>query len=265
MILPKIHGHLNTSNFIIYCAADELYFNSYGKYLINSIIKNTHHEIHFHLYNPSDATLQWCNKKISVSYEYLNLNILDNAFNRWNSEISDLRSIKRKNDMVKDWTDLTKLKSEIKKTYYACTRFIRLAELINQPQPILLLDVDSLVRSDIVLSSNDDDICIYEKNHKKQVPYMQHLASTIYYTGSEGSYNLINDHANLIKEEYNNNEIYWFLDQDTLDIAIQKYKKKILDISFVDFNFNNDSPIWCAKGPRKFNEIYQNELLKYIA
>jgi hypothetical protein len=262
MILPKIFGCLPNNDKIIYCACDELYFNLYGKILINSITQHTDFPIHFHLYNPCDETLDKYYTKINISYEYLNQDIFNPAFDRWNN-VSDQISIKRKNDMVKDWSDTETLFRTIVKTYYACTRFIRLAEMLTQPKSILMLDVDSIIRRKLILPETSADICIYEKNHKKHVPYTQHLASTIYYTGSIGSFNLIKDHANLIIEEYNKNEIYWFLDQDTLDIAIQKYNKSILDLSFVDFNFKNDSTIWCAKGPRKHKPEYQAELAKY--
>lgn len=265
MILPPIAGTMLPTNFLIYCAADENYFNLYGKALANSIAQNTTYLIHFHLYNPSTNTMRWCTDRgIDFTFEQFDLSSLNGAFERWKPIPTDAQSIKRRNDMTKDPNDLVRLQNEIIKTYYACTRFIRLAELLTQPTAVLMLDVDSLVRLDFPLPSDNYDIHIFEKNHKKHVPYTQHLASTIFYTGTPASLQLIKDHAELIKTEYLKDEIYWFLDQDTLDIAIQNYKKAVLDVSFVDFNFKDTSPIWCAKGPRKFHEIFKAELISYL-
>lgn len=265
MILPPITGTMVPADFLIYCAADENYFNLYGKALVNSIAKHTVYSIHFHFYNPSRHTMQWCSDRgVEFTFEKFDINSLNDAFERWKPIQTDAQSIKRRNDMTKDPNDLTRLKTEIVKTYYACTRFIRLAELLKSPTPILMLDVDSIVRANFPIPNEDFDIHIFEKNHKKHVPYTQHLASTIFYTGTPASLQLIKDHAELIKQEYLKNEIYWFLDQDTLDIAIQKYKKAVLDVSLVDFNFNESSPIWCAKGPRKHHHVYKDIITSYL-
>jgi hypothetical protein len=90
------------------------------------------------------------------------------------------------------------------------------------------------------------------------------LASTIFYTGTEDSFCLIQDHAQLILEEYRKDTLYWFLDQETLDIAIQMYSKQPLALSFVDFEMKDASNIWCAKGPRKKLPIWLEEIKKYL-
>jgi hypothetical protein len=126
-----------------------------------------------------------------------------------------------------------------------------------------MLDTDSLIRNHFDLLSKEYDIHIYEKTHKKHVDHMQHLASTIFYTGTQGSFDLIQDHASLIREEYDKDTLYWFLDQETLDIAIQKYSKKPLALSFVDFDMKESSNIWCAKGPRKNFPVWLEEIKKY--
>lgn len=265
MIVPNLTYYSPfPSSFTVYCASDENYFNLYGKYLINSVIENTDYNIYIHLYNPSHETIDWCNdKNVSYSIEQFDTTLLDNAFNRWVVEQNDITSIKRKADMIKDNSEHQKLSQELLRTYYACTRFIRLAEILSNPTPILMLDVDSLVRKPILLPSTLSDICVFEKKKKRGITYTQHLASTIYYTGTRTSYDLIKDHSQLIVEHYNLEEIYWFLDQDTLDKAIVHYSKTPLDLSFVDFNFSKDSSIWCAKGQRKHLDDYKLEMLRY--
>jgi hypothetical protein len=95
------------------------------------------------------------------------------------------------------------------------------------------------------------------------VKHTQHLASTIFYTGTKGSLCLIQDHARLILEEYNKDTLYWFLDQETLDVAIQMYSKNALSLNFVDFDMKEASSIWCAKGPRKNLPVWLEEIKKY--
>ena len=264
MKIPAIQGNKITADVCVFVAADENYFNAYAKPLINSVRKNLPHAIHLHLYNPSEQTKQWCNdNQVGYSFEIFDESTLEPSFNRWKGPQTDPESIRKKGHMLKDLNDMVRLKNEIRKTYFACTRFIRLAELLSKPTYIIMLDTDSLVRNNFVLPSNTADIHIFEKKHKKHVPYTQHLASTIFYTGTEGSLQLIKDHAELILQEYNKDELYWFLDQDTLDVAIQKYIKKPLSVQLVDFDMNDSSPIWCAKGPRKFKDRFLNEVKKY--
>jgi len=135
--------------------------------------------------------------------------------------------------------------------------------LIN-PTYIIMLDTDSLIRNKFDLLSKEYDIHIYEKNHRSHVKYTQHLASTIFYTGTESSYKLIQDHAQLILEEYSKDTLYWFLDQETLDVAIQKYSKQPLSLSFVDFEMKDASNIWCAKGPRKNFPVWLEAVKSYL-
>jgi hypothetical protein len=265
MIIPPLQGKLITEETVMFTAADEKYFNLYAKPLINSAKQYLEASIHIHLYNPSEETINWCKEnEIGYSYEIFDESTLTPTFNRWKEIPTTPDDIRKKGHMIKDSSDLSRLKNEIKKTYFACTRFVRLSQLISKPTYVIMLDTDSIVRSSFKLPSSKYDIHIFEKNHKKHVPYTQHLASTIFYTGTESSFKLIQEHADLILREYSNDALYWFLDQDTLDIAIQKCKKKPLLKSLVDFEMNVSSSIWCAKGPRKFKDIYLNEIEKYL-
>lgn len=264
MILPDLHGNLPEENVIFYIAADENYFNLYGKMLINSIRVNFNYGIHLHLYNPSDDTKKYLkNRGITYSFEYFDEKSVEHAFQIYKSIGPDWEFTRRRSKMLKPGENLEKLKKELVRTYYACSRFVRLHEILTKPTYVLMLDTDSIVRKPFYLLNDGYDIFIYEKTHKKHVPYTQHLASTIFYTGSDDSLKLIRDHAQLILEEFKNNTFYWFLDQETLDLAIQKYKKMPLEKSYVDFDMENDSYIWCAKGPRKNFDIWMQESKKY--
>jgi hypothetical protein len=264
MQMPPLHGNFIQSDTAFFIAADENYFNVHARPLINSIRQNFKEAIHFHLYNPSDHTKNFCAKSnISYSFEYFDENSVGKTFQTYENVENNSEMIRRRSKMLKDGDNISKLHTELVRTYYACARFVRLYELLSKPTYIIMLDVDSLVRLPFFLPSTMYDIHIFEKKHKKHVSYVQHLASTIFYTGTKGSFNLIRDHAGLIREEFAKDSFYWFLDQETLDIAIQKYQKNPLNQNFVDFDMNSDSYIWCAKGPRKNKLSWINEVSKF--
>lgn len=265
MKLPPFLGEFPQTDVCFYVAADETYFNQHAKPLIGSIRRYFSYPIHFHLYTPSDDTKNWCKvNDISYSYEVVDMKIVDSAFEIYRNMPVDLELRRRRSKMIKPGENVEKIRTELMKTYYACTRFVRLSELLVNPTYVIMLDTDSLVRNRFDLPSRDYDIHIYEKNHRSHVNYTQHLASTIFYTGTASSYNLIQDHARLILDEYGKDTLYWFLDQETLDVAIQTYSKKSLELSFVDFDMKEASNIWCAKGPRKNLSIWLEEIKKYF-
>lgn len=263
-MIPELHGKMTSADTVIFTAADENYFNQYAKYLIKSAKQHLNFPVHIHLYNPSEESLIWCKiNDVSTSYEYFDVDSLQPTFEKWVVDQVSEENIRKKNHMIKDPTDHARLKNEILKTYYACTRFIRLSQLLEKPTYVLMLDTDSIIRKSFTLPDNSVDIHIFEKKHKKHVPYTQHLASTIFYTGTPASLQLIHDHASSILDVYSEDALYWFLDQETLDVVIQKYKKRPLDLTLVDFDMKDLSPIWCAKGPRKFKDMYMAEIKKY--
>jgi hypothetical protein len=264
MNIPQLYGNFPNDNIVFFVAADEKYFNLYGKSLISSIKHNFNHSIHFHLYNPSDSTKDFCKKNnIYYSYEYFDETNVETAFEFYQMSTLNEEFTRRRSTMIKIGEQMTKIRNELIRTYYACARFIRLHELLTKPTYVVMLDTDSLVRKPFLLPSKDYDIHIFEKKHKKHVTYTQHLASTIFYTGTEGSFKLIRDHARLILDEFKQDTFYWFLDQETLDLAIQKYKKSPLQKYFVDFDMEEYSFIWCAKGKRKNEQVWIDELTRY--
>jgi len=264
MKMPTLYGNFSESDTVFFIAADENYFNVHARPLINSIRQNFKETIHFHLYNPSDHTKSFCDKSnISYSFEYFDESSVKQTFQVYKNVSVDCELSRRRSKMLKEGDDISKLHNELIRTYYACARFVRLHELLIKPTYVIMLDTDSLVRHQFNLPSTMYDIHIFEKRHRKHVPYTQHLASTIFYTGTQGSFDLIKDHAKLIREEFDLDSFYWFLDQETLDIAIQKYKKNALRQIFVDFDMDINSYIWCAKGPRKNEQVWLQEVSKY--
>jgi hypothetical protein len=262
--MPTSYGEIPQKKEIFFLAADETYFNMYAKTCIVSIKYSFDIHIHIHLYNPSPETKKWCDdKKVSYSYEIFDPELVMIAYGKFLRPVYGSKMNERQEKMIRTVSDKKILKDKLVKTYYACTRFIRLSEMLKNPTYVIMLDCDSIVRMPFVLPSKNSDIHIYEKNHLKTVAYKTHLASTIFYTGTNASLNLIRNHAELIKQEYLDDTFYWFLDQESLDIVIQKYKKSNLDVRFVDFELGDVSFIWCGKGNVKNSEKWIEEQSKY--
>jgi hypothetical protein len=146
----------------------------------------------------------------------------------------------------------------VKKTYYACVRFIRLAEILNEPVPFLAIDVDGIVRKPFVFEFDDDrDFYLHVKEKGG------HLAGVLLGTRKPQSLDFVKQLAADIQVEFDQNRIYWFLDQFCLDKLVDKYNKGYLPLSYIDWYMNADSAIWSAKGKRKELEIFKNEQKLY--
>lgn len=272
-MLPTIHGSLQQSGFFIYAAADTRYFDLYGRALINSVLTNTQHGIHVHIYDPTDEQLAFCQRpRCSVSWEYLYATQFDSAMEFWSRWDLPEPWASRKNKMLglKQFADNTNLALWIRKTYYACMRFVRLAELLTQPQRFLEIDIDGIVRHPFITQFHDDDdhdFYLYEKTKidKKtgEVQKNGHLAGSILFTPKNQTMSFVRELADLIQHEITNNNIYWFLDQHSLDQVVPRYRKGLLPKSYIDWHMQPNSSIWTAKGRRKELEIFQRELNIY--
>ena len=274
MILPKIQGSLDQKGFFIYAAADSIYFEQYGIPLINSTLRNTKFGIHLHIYNPTDKQIKFLEKtdRVSYTYEIFDKNLFKEAIDFWNKPdlIEPFLSRRKRTIGLKQYSDSADITAWIFKTYYACMRFVRLAEIIREPRRFLEIDVDGVVRKNFQVDFPDDekrDFYLYEKEKKDpktgQMNKNGHLAGAILYTDKVGSLNFIRDLAERIKIQIENNNIYWFLDQECLDSAIPSYKKGILPITYIDWQMRPESAIWNAKGKRKHLPIFMSEIKKY--
>lgn len=264
MQIPPIHGSIRQRDFFIYAAADADYFDRFGLPLANSVIKNTNYGIHLHLYNPRQDQLDFCQQRprMSVTWETVRQDQFDSAIRLWSSDDLPEPYISRKNKMLglKQFKDNTNLPSWIRKTYYACMRFVRLPEILDRPRRFLEIDIDGLVRNNFETKFfNDDekDFYLYEKEKGG------HLAGAILYTEKPQTMKFIKELARVIREQIEQDNIYWFLDQHSLDQVIVNYRKGLLPISYVDWRMGNASAIWSAKGKRKDLEIFKQELRKY--
>lgn len=273
MILPSIQGNFHQTGFFIYAAADTRYFDLYGRALINSVLRNTDHGIHIHLYDPLPQHIEFCKQpRVSITWESLDTNQFDLAFDLWKQHDLPEPWHGRKIKMLgtKSVTDNQGLEFWIKKTYYACMRFVRLAEFLDQPRRFLEIDIDGLVRSPFAVEfANDEeiDVYLYEKikidRATGQAQSKGHLAGSILFTPKPSCLRFLQDLALEIRHAIESNSLYWFLDQDALDKVIVNYRKGLLSQDYVDWHMRPHSAIWTAKGRRKELDIFQQELAKY--
>lgn len=256
MILPEIVIHSKPIGSFLFSAADSVYFDEYGRTLINSVLKNTNYHIHVHIYNPTQDQINFCDKsRVSLSYEILDTIQFESITNEWlhRKEFDNVREKQMFDKGMMYGFDF--LKDLITKTYYACCRFIRLYEIMTYPNRCLAIDIDGLVRGNFDLTLSGHDFYLYQKKN------LEHLAGAILLT--ELSEKFLFDYSRNIKKKLINNDIYWFMDQVVLDRLVPKFNKGLLPLSYIDWEMSQHSSIWSAKGKRKFLQTFTDEQKKY--
>lgn len=260
MIIPTLQGQFPSQPNFIFTAADTVYFDIHAKPLINSVLQNTPFCIHIHIYNPTAAQLEFCYnlQNVSVSYEHVSDNEFYVVSQEWLKK-TDFENIRQKQmfDKGQQYGPVF-LQSLITRTYYACTRFIRLNQLLSTTSRCLSIDVDGIVRKPFSLVLPNDknvDLFLYEKK------FNEHLAGAILF--NKNSKPFLNHYASVIQSCIENNDIYWFLDQIVLDQVVQQYNKGVLPLHYIDWEMNDSSAIWTAKGKRKELSIFKAEQNKY--
>jgi len=137
MMLPPVQGSLSQEKFFIYAAADSVYFDIHARPLIKSVLTNAPNlGIHLHIYDPRLDQIEFCNAHpgVSCSYEYLDDQEFDLVCNYWQTRTTYDNARQAQMGKKGRTNGPAELKRLIKQTYYACNRFIRLAELLQPGQ-----------------------------------------------------------------------------------------------------------------------------------
>lgn len=267
MILPPLQGNLNQQDFFIYAAADSKYFDQYGRALINSVTRNTTYGVHMHLYNPTSEQIDYCNQldRVSVTWETVTHKDMASTIKFWASSKLDEPYLSRRNKMLgtkvvdKNLPIKENVEQWLFKTYYACMRFVRLAEMTDQSSKFLAIDVDGLVRDTFAYNFRDQkDFYLHEKEKGG------HLAGALLLNGTEAGRRFLLQLADVIRTEIEQDNIYWFLDQWALDQIVDHYNKGYLPIGYIDWYMASSSAIWSAKGKRKHLTVFLEEQKKYL-
>jgi hypothetical protein len=262
MIIPPLQGTCTQQQFFIYAACDQRYFDEFGQEFVRSIQQNTNLGIHLHVFNPTDQQIEFCNTtpNVSMTYEYIPIELFHLAASKW-STVPINEPFKSQYDRTLNAMGKGRdanILERMQKTYYACVRFIRLAELF-QTTPALCIDVDALVRKPILELHNNHDFYIHHIAGKKS----RFLAGGLYLNPTGPTLKFLKEYASQLNSYIDQDYIYWGLDQDLLDPIVPRYNFGQLPISYIDWNMRDSSYIWTAKGTRKELAAFVNEKQKY--
>jgi hypothetical protein len=126
---------------------------------------------------------------------------------------------------------------------------------------LLAIDIDAVIRRPLPELDNARDFYMHYISGKKA----RYLAGGLYLTGNPNGYNFLKEYADILKTNIETDNLYWGIDQDVLTDIVPKYHWSDLPIEYIDWNMQERSYIWTAKGTRKDLEIFVNEKQKYIA
>ena len=263
MLLPPLKGNLDQNGFFVYAVCDVDYFNEFGPALINSVLRNTTFGIHLHLYNPTADQISYCRaiERVSITYEYAPMEQFALAAERWEHVPDDPELADRRRRIItamgkgKD----TSIQQRIQRTYFASARFIRLQQLIRPTSRLLAIDIDAVVRKNFPELDNSQDFYIHYISGKKA----RYLAGGLYLTGNNNGYDFLKEYSNVLKTSIESDNLYWGIDQDVLTNLVPKYRWGGLPIEYIDWEMQDRSYIWTAKGTRKDLAIFVNEKTKY--
>jgi hypothetical protein len=265
MNLPTLQGNLDQSGFFIYAAGDTDYFRDFGPTLIRSVQTNTTHGLHLHLYNPTAEQVQYCRSqdRVSVTFESVPVELFDSATAPWMSPPTDpilhdryrriLTAMKKGGDVS--------AQQRIQRTYFACARFIRLAQLIRPIDCVFAMDIDAVVRKPVLELPNLKDFYIHHIDGKKA----RYLAGGMFFPRTNGGYEFLQQYAGVLKQNIQQDNLYWGIDQDVLDTIVPGYRWGQLPNDYIDWEMQQRSFIWTAKGTRKNLEVFINEQKRYTA
>lgn len=261
MIINRVQGNNPPESFFIYTACDSDYFDKFAPSLINSIKRNLELLLHIHLFNPLSKQIELCEKLgVSVSWEFVTIEQFDRAADRF-IEVPTKEPAKSEYDRTLNAMGKGHDKNilhRLQKTYFACARFFRLAEMYNN-QGVFAIDVDAVVRRRWHDLENNCDFYIHRIEGKRA----RFMAGGLYLNPGAAANVFLQTYASALKSKFSSNYIYWGLDQDLLEQSVPEYNWRQLPESFIDWNMRPDSFIWTAKGTRKEHELFVNEKKKY--
>lgn len=226
MLLPPLQKGTKLPSKGFYFGCDNTYFELYGKALALSISKYAPWaNVHVHLFNPDSNQLEWCNRQNNITYS---------------------------------WEDIENISDEIKATYFACVRFIRIPQIFQHDVALISFDCDMLMNNTV----NEDFFDNQTQSSKVTCKPKNgdSLASSIIF----GIDNFREEYSNLLLEEFKKNNIYWFLDQHILDMLVSKNKVDTMGFEWTGLKMNKDELMWTAKGNKKNSkEQYINAVNMY--
>jgi hypothetical protein len=157
------------------------------------------------------------------------------------------------------------LTPEQRRAYYACVRFIRLAELMPvSPNDFLVLDADALVVSPIdgPIAMRDDAQLALVRRDLGPEPVPDHLAvaaGAVWFRSEPAVHAFATRLSADLIRQFQANEAEWFMDQRALVNRIRDPNAGLrvgpLDRRYADWTFSDEAVIWQGKGSRKLRDL----------
>ena len=227
------------SNFAAMTSCDMEYLKDHGPAFVASVGKAGNNS-HVHTVNPS------------LSYARL-ADILNIGFQKL--KISEGQRL----SLTTSSFDIKGLSSESTRTYYACSRFLAAAELLNHGcGPLFITDIDCLFMDHVDIPDANIGLFLRDplpgtfgwENEGTRV-----AAGAVYYAANMELF--AREVANTIEQS----PLVWFLDQVAISRAYQNFKQYLTihkyTEDFMDWEFREGTNIWTGKGNRKYdNPIY---------
>lgn len=255
MQIPELQGQILPNNFAVYTACDAKYFDQFAQIFCISAKTIAQVPLHLHLFNPRPNQISWCQQhNIGVTWETVDYN----AFAQCATNLMAIAGepLRRTQVAVAKGNDLS-IHQRMAKTYYACARFVRLAEVHKLCPTVFACDVDAVVRKPIPRLGNEKDFYIHQIFGTKA----RFLAGGLYLNPGAGDF--VNAYAQVLRDKISQDVLYWSIDQDVLDPIVPRYNYGQLPDILIDWNMRADSVIWTAKGARKNNDQFIAEQKRY--
>ena len=222
----------------IFACCDGIYFEKFGSAFINSACLNKN-ITQVHVINPTKS-FDDISKKL-ISYH-------GGSFLTITQETKNMP-----------------IDKEITRTLYACERFHKIIDIVDDHTSVLVLDIDCVIRKK--LPPLECAVGLYFRDtsgNDWESRGMKIAAGAVYY-GAGSQY-----FAQRVSKKIEGYPPQWFVDQVALNEVAEefKYGLKIQDLSkipgYLDWDFKEDGIIWTGKGPRKYeSKIYLDEVEKY--
>ena len=228
-MLPTLYGEVPT-NPVIMAACDSKYFIEHGPAFMYSCSDNDY-SVHVHIINPTPQALSLAGILAATSTGAVTYTFEDKDFEgfTWDQE----------------------------RTYYACSRFLVLPEILNSSRSVMVLDIDCMVMRHFMFPETP---CGYfprvplEGTTGWEAEGTRVAAGVVYMNASALSV------ANAVADYISKSPLKWFADQIALSrvfAGVSDENITTYDNQFMDWEFIEGTAIWTGKGPRKHdNPVY---------
>jgi len=225
----------------VFASCDEKYFVEHGYHFINSAIKQGVFPW-VDIINPDSDLVLLSGKAIRP------LNLLRMSHDSDNYKITYTKS---------DITD---------RTFYACNRFLKAAEILLEADALLVTDIDCFLRKPIDWEDfADADYSLYLREPLPGTVGWENLgthvgAGAVYLTRKARIF------MEFVKSQIEHYGLVWFVDQVVLWEVHEHFRTMNLGLRFkemprkyIDWEFTEEGVIWTGKGARKTQPNYLEE------